>query len=213
MSIEPNNTPEAPTHKGSISSHAHINPPKNESPRSKLSLLNSYYWAEILAKVGLLIAGIFAYVQFLDVKETRRVDRTFTYVEQFENGRVSEARRLIRAKMRPYLDQFQEISETGGINLSDRREIILLLVEEDTDQSFADAIETVVDFYEGLKLCEDERLCSRSVIQGYFCPGRAKPFYQDFAPYINLRRENSELFGRALEWCGLGQILPMPRSN
>ncbi len=171
----------------------------NEDP-GKRPLENLYYLSEILAKIGLVFAGAFAVYQFLSYQESQRVDRVIGYVEQFEAGLVAEARRELRAKTRPYYDQFSEISGTG-ISPEDRRDITLLLIEEDADGSFADAIETVADFYEGLRLCTEENLCSRSVTEGYFCPNRASTFWDNYSPYILDRRSNNPSFGDALEWC------------
>ena len=166
------------------------------------SIENWYYKFEILAKTGLLLGGFFAVIEFYSAVDAKRIDRTLNYVEKFESGSISNARRLLRSKTRPYYKQFSNIGKEG-LTEEDKKQITLLLIEDDDDGSIADSLEIIVDFFEGLMLCTDENICARSVTEAYFCPVRAESFWENYSPYILDRRTNNPSFGKALERCAI----------
>ncbi|MEO1036139.1 MAG: hypothetical protein AAFX44_11315 [Pseudomonadota bacterium] len=159
-------------------------------------------WFDPLSKLGLAGAAVLAVLQYLQVNDLEKSSRTFEYIEDFERGSTAEARRSLNATLRPYVDDFIELERVNdGIRPEDRNEILLAIIEDAADDSAAGSIDTVVDFYEGLMLCVDERLCDRSSADKYFCSGRALEFWDTFEPYVLFRRENNASYASALEAC------------
>lgn len=156
---------------------------------------------EIATKIGLAGAAVFAIIQYRDAQEARRVERAMTYIDTFEQGEIAEARRTLNGALRPYQKQFVELAKQGGISADDKGAIILTLMEGDEGVELADSLDQIVDFYESVQLCTDEKLCAPSVIEGYFCPGRASRLWDDFRPYVETRRPNNPEYGTALESC------------
>lgn len=165
------------------------------------SLEDWFQITEIAAKIGLAGAAIFAIVQYRDAQEARRVERAMTYIDMFERGEIAEARRALNAALRPYQQQFAELAKQGGVSADDKKAIILTLMEGDEGVKLADSLDRMVDFYEGVRLCEAEKLCASSVVDGYFCPGRANGLWSDFRPYAESRRANNPEYGAALQSC------------
>ncbi len=79
--------------------------------------------------------------------------------------------------------------------------MLLLIVEEAPGDSVAEAIDTVVDFYEGLSLCVDERQCDESAAKKYFCQVRALEFWDTYKAYIDYRRANNSDYATSLQTC------------
>lgn len=156
---------------------------------------------EILSKFGLAMAAVFALYEFRDAQDVRRTERAMAYVDRFEQGSVAEARRALNAALRPYHRQFVELAAQGGISVEDKGAIILTLMEGEDGDRLADSLDQMVDFYESVALCAAERLCAAPVVEAYFCPGRAGRLWEDFKPYVQLRRANNPDYGMALEAC------------
>lgn len=159
-------------------------------------------WLDPLAKLGLAGAAILACMQYWQANNLEKLSRTFSYIEDFERGETASARRKLNAALRPYLADFITINEQNdGVTESDRRDMLLLIVEEAPEDSVAEAIDTVVDFYEGLSLCVDERLCDRSAATEYFCQVRALEFWDNYKAYIDYRRANNSDYAISLQNC------------
>ena len=166
-----------------------------------LSTEDRFYTTEILWKGAIVAGAIFAVVQYFEAREAKRVERSMTYIYTFERGEVASARAVVNGALRPYAADFAAMAKRGGVSTADKKAIILTLVEDDSEGRLADSIDRQVDFYEGLRLCVGENLCSNGVIEGYFCPERAAILWNDFKPYIDERRANNPDYARGLQWC------------
>jgi hypothetical protein len=164
------------------------------SPEERFYIIETYW------KIAIVAAALFAVYQFLDALEDRRVERSMDYIANFERGPVASARATVNAALRPYAADFAQMAKQG-VSAEDKKAIIKTLVEDDETGRLADALDRQVDFYEGLRLCVGEDLCSRNVIAGYFCPERAAVLWNDFRPYIDERRANNPDYARGLQWC------------
>lgn len=172
-------------------------PPPDSAPAPFIEGANQ--WAELFYKIGLAGAGAFALYQFVDFKTERRIERTTEYIREFERGEIADARSEINSELRPYTMQFIELDRNGGVSPEDKTALVAALIEE-SGEGVAQSFDRVVDFYEGLELCVAERLCEAKTAKGYFSEGRAQEFWENYAPYIALRRENNPQFAAALEW-------------
>ncbi len=159
---------------------------------------------DALAKWALIAGGLFAAVEFLDAKEARTVERAMAYVTTYESGEVGEARRLVNGALRPYADQFADLNTAGGISSQDKDAVIATLIDADQDGKLADAIDRMVDFHNGIRLCVRSELCARDVVKVYFCTDRARRLWDDFRPYFAERRRNNPQYASGLEWCARG---------
>jgi hypothetical protein len=152
-------------------------------------------------KAAIVIGALFAGYEYLEAREAKRVERSMTYIDTFERGEIASARAVVNAALRPYASDFAAMARRGGVSAADKKAIIQTLIDDDSEGKLADAIDRQVDFYEGLRLCLSEDLCSKSVVTGYFCPGRAGVLWSDFKPYIDDRRTNNPDYASGLQWC------------
>lgn len=172
------------------------------------SVENRYYTVEMLWKLTIILGAGIAVYQYFEALEDRRVERSMVYIDNFERGNIATARAVVNAALRPYAADFAAMARQG-VSAADKKAIILTLVEDDASGRLADSLDRQVDFYEGLRLCVGEGLCSKSVIEGYFCPERATVLWNDFRPYIEERRANNPDYARGLQWCaGLARQEP-----
>jgi len=154
---------------------------------------------DLSSRVALLAAGAFAVVQYLQSLQDLRVERTTQYITRYEDGNASVARRSINSLFRPYVAQFNELRQLGGVSPDMQYEIVKAIAETDEGHGLFDRIDTVVDFYEGLWTCVREHLCDQPVAEGYFASGEAAEFWNNFEPYILDRRANNPSFATGLE--------------
>lgn len=160
-----------------------------------------FYTTEMLWKAAIILGALFAGYEYFEAREAKRVERSMTYIDTFERGDVASARAVVNAALRPYASDFAAMARQGGVSAADKKAIIQTLVDDDPEGKLADSIDRQVDFYEGLRLCVSEDLCSKGVVTGYFCPARASVLWNDFKPYIDERRANNSEYARGLQWC------------
>lgn len=150
---------------------------------------------DLITKLGVVAGGLFAGWQYWEAKVDRRIERTTHYLERYEDGSVAQARERIESGLRPYLQQFDELS-TGGLSQRDRERVVLAIVDESPE--IPAAIDDVADFFNGLETCVSSRLCDRNTAERYFRDTDIG-IWENFEPYIALRRRNNPEYGKALE--------------
>jgi hypothetical protein len=157
---------------------------------------------DVVAKAFAIAGVMFAGWQYLEARQETRVARTLTYIERFEQGDAAAARQRINGVLREYLPQFEAIE---SISAEDRDAMILSIVEGGGPQLEQD-IDLIADFFLGMSICVQERLCERGVAERYFGASDTTNIWLNFAPYFHYRRANNPDYARALEYFATGAL-------
>lgn len=153
---------------------------------------------DALSKIGILIGAIFAGFQYLEAKQDAKVSRAVSYIDRYESGSISEARRRIDSALVKYLEQFREL-DAEGISRADRDALVLAMVEPTADYNMTSDIDSIVSFFEAVRLCSTQGLCDGPTLNTYFQSDDTKLFMSNFEPYFVERRKNNPRYARGLE--------------
>lgn len=163
----------------------------------KKSVLKNAPIVDVLSKLSFVVAGVFALIQFEESKRLARVERTFNYITNYEQGPASRSRNKIRNVLRPYAHVFSE----NEVNAEEYERLVMALIDAEQESRLSESIDEVVDFYEGLNLCLKQKLCEKAVIKKYFGDGGKIHFiWSQFYPYVLDRRKNNSQYANSLEW-------------
>ncbi|WP_309642760.1 hypothetical protein [Phenylobacterium sp.] len=152
-------------------------------------------WPGLWKSLAIGSAGAFAVWQYSSLLSGTATTHTMDYIKRYEDGRVADARQDISNTLRTYADQFNRLQLSN-----EQQHAAVLNPILDLEPKLHADIDTVVDFFEGLRTCVRERVCSSEVALGYFGGAESRLFWRNFEPYINTRRENNPDYAKGLEW-------------
>jgi hypothetical protein len=134
------------------------------------------------------ILGIFIFswsvFQFFLVEsyrdDARRQERAIDYIQEFSEGRILSDR--------SNLEDFW-VGASSLIGLVGRRDVSrqmfesILIAELNNDRETRQSLLTVLNFFEELNFCYQSRLCSKEIVESYFCE-LASGYTQTYGAYI-----------------------------
>lgn len=155
---------------------------------------------DLFVKVGALAGALFAVFQYLDGKETARVERSLDYVRPLDAGEIAGASRRISDEL---MLRSEEITELSSIPMSpeDAREahkIIVLTMVYDSNGGVGlrKELDMVVGHIGALQVCIEENICDGATARA-FLGGYARRLLENFHPYIQERQLIAPEYGVA----------------
>jgi hypothetical protein len=157
---------------------------------------------DYLSKVALVSGIIFSIYQYSVYKHDDRVRYTFQFLERFDSDRMLTARSAVEAAVR---SQEVAIEDVNRARVSKKAEAALrkrisafLVVDSNGGKGVARELELIIDYFDGVRICLDERLCDATTARA-FLASHAGMIWTNFSPYIRERRTLTPSFGRGLE--------------
>jgi hypothetical protein len=151
-------------------------------------------WPGFWKAFAVCVAGVFALWQYFSIQNGIATTHTMDYIKRYEDGPVADARQEISRMLRSYSNQFNRMR----LSADQQRKILQTLFDE--DPKLYDRVDTIVDFFEGLRTCVKGRVCSENVAVGYFGGEESRQFWHNFLPYIKDRQSNNSDYARGIEW-------------
>lgn len=173
-----------------------------KAPRLADAGRKTYDIFDFLSKVALVSGILFSIYQFNAYKQDERVRYTFQFIERFDSDRFLTTRTMIESALRSQEAAIAEINRARVSPEAERalrtRVALFLVNDSNRGQGIVREVELLVDFFDGLEICLDERLCDRGTASA-FLESHAKMLWTNFAPYIEGRRALIPSYGRGLE--------------
>ncbi len=151
-------------------------------------------WVKLAA---LIIAGIFAGIQYLDKQNGERVKETLAYLNRFNTAPVLDARRKISSVWDDHLTQQRDILEKRPYVDSEYRQFMTATVKE---AGIGQDVALVIEYFESLEVCIRAKICDGDAA-AQFLKQEALNFFRQHATHIQLIRSERRdpRFARDLE--------------
>lgn len=150
--------------------------------------------------IAVLFGGLFGIIEYIEYKETQRVDRALEFVSRYQsNDNFIDAHTNISLALDENLPKISTIlknPELSEVDLSVAYSSeILTMIENET---LGPALEQLFNFYEQALMCKEMELCEAIVLEN-FLDNDAGSYTRTFYPYICSLREgwnNPKVFER-----------------
>jgi hypothetical protein len=136
-------------------------------------------WAGLFALIG---GGLFGLFQYLEKKEDDRVASASRLLERFHTDRLQKSYLLISGTWQRNNAVVNEAAVSK--DPSDLPTLILTII--DSEGMFPD-IQALLDFYEVVAVCIDQRICDEATAMTYFHK-EALAFFRTHTPFIDRER-------------------------
>ena len=163
-------------------------------------------WLELAVKVGVIVAGVFAIFQYLDIRKEARIEKTLSFVTMFNDATtpVGQARDRITEVL--WLNEKQLSKLQRAINTLPPAEAALLrqrfirgLIEgPDGESGLRKHLNDVIAFFESLSICTKHGLCDRRSAEAFFSE-YAADFWRNFEQFVSDRRKWASDYGAGIE--------------
>jgi len=173
----------------------------SDSQAKKSSRWSRFLNLRLLGDVGFVVAAV-TFLEYCSHRTEVVDERTMTYITRYEDGSVAAARRLISTKLRPIID---ELDDQGVTNVVDRQKRVALEAETPEGSGLVDAIDTLVDFFTGLRTCVDRELCSKPLSIAYFGGSASQIFHENFKAYFDIQRKKNPEYACDVTWFAEGK--------
>ncbi|HEX5717035.1 MAG TPA: hypothetical protein VF179_12800 [Thermoanaerobaculia bacterium] len=149
-------------------------------------------WTEILTPwiqtIGLMVAAIFALVEYQDRKDDLKIQRSTTYLAQASSQELIEARSKLAERQHELVGELREIllakdSAQDQINAAYFAFVVEDLVMHGSEQSLYTPFQLTLGFLDEGVVCAKQGLCDEEVIRANLTEfGRG--FVRSYTPYI-----------------------------
>lgn len=138
-------------------------------------------WVKLIA---LIIAGIFAGVQYLDKQNGDRVKETLVFLNRFNTTPVLEARRKIADVWEEKMPQQLALLEKAPFVDADYRRFMTETVKQ---AGISQDVALVVEYFESLEVCIRAKICDGDSAAQFLKP-EALSFFRQHATHIQMIR-------------------------
>jgi hypothetical protein len=165
----------------------------------------SYAWAGFLVRIVLILGAIFTVVQFLAAREEKRVERTLTLVELWEQDRYQDAYSALSRRLNGLNQRFA--GDLGADPTADKiaffqQRVGSMAMTADGGEmpleEFETHFERLVYLLNRVASCVEAGLCSATVADDYF-RDFAQSFWSYFSDYVKEQRRRRPNFAAPLE--------------
>jgi hypothetical protein len=161
---------------------------------ARLRTVNEYLEAGV--KIGLILAGIFAGLQYCSSIETRRVERVLDYAREFDSGELLQAQRRIDRALVAMTQRVEaDPADRPGAVAREEREIRRRILQ-DVDGLGSD-LALVLGFMEKLNACQRKDVCNADLAREYFQP-YAAGLAVAFQCHLIVERRRRDGYGNGL---------------
>ena len=137
-----------------------------------------------LGIITIILGGCYSIVEYIDHKQTVKVQRSLSYLSTYRNGNISEAKLSLNQLL---VDQYAEFNKvlsqkyTDNTSLKNSYNELVLNITKDT--SVQRNIEILFSFFEEVAICVERELCDKEIIDSFFS-NDAKSLFNSYYPYI-----------------------------
>nr|ABB79944.1 hypothetical protein [uncultured bacterium pES01019D12] len=148
-------------------------------------LLLSEVIATWFMAIMVVIGGFFGLFEYMEYKNTLRVDRALEFVSRYQsNDHVVSARKEISASIEKHLPEISQVLSNPALGVDELAHVyhdeIMTIVTED---AISAPLEQLFTFYEQVLLCHEMELCDETVLANFF-DNDAGSYSRTFYPYI-----------------------------
>lgn len=155
-------------------------------------------FSQIAVNIAIVIGTIFAFVQYINLKQNRKIDRTISFIEQFNDNNLSAARVKISNTLRKYESEIDELNNTPMSQAAAakvRQKISFSLAQDSNDGAGLETeIDEIIGFFGALEICLKAKICDQPTAKSFF-GDYADRFVQNFGPYIEARASRVSGYG------------------
>jgi hypothetical protein len=159
-------------------------------------------WIDMVAKVGAILAGMFAVYQYLEAQKSERIKATLEYVKRFnlpEDNVSKSVHRLSRAlnANSGNILRYQSATLTREQSEAIRKRLAVQIVDQASTEN--DVIQEIDDFFDTLRICVESHICDEKTAAEFF-HAYASSFMDNFGSAVQDRSKMSPGFGRGTSW-------------
>ena len=164
--------------------------PKNPKQETQTTFWpqTAFNWVELTLKAVLVFASIGAVYQYFDIKQENRVKQTMEQLKSFNSAKVQAAQLKLSRTWEAYQKSFEVLNLQTVASEKDKArihtKIVLPVIRQ---KKLQQDIGLLVDFFENLQVCVQQRICDKQVSRDFF-EGYANYFYHLHLPWIETQR-------------------------
>lgn len=135
--------------------------------------------------VGAMIcAGVLTPMEYLDVKQEKRVERTLAYVERFGDGIYADSAQLLDEAIEDHFADLSKLLSSNSLSPAElEKEYAALILSMFKNPALRSAINQVLRFHEELVQCVVNELCDSQVTLDFFLNSTGD-ILRTYYPYI-----------------------------
>lgn len=137
-------------------------------------------WIGVL---GVLVAAGWTLVEYYENKQKIQSQETLKYVSSFNSGEMFEAQSLVAST---WSSQSKTITEL--IDARDENQLATFVIDVSKEEKMRNSIWAIIDFYESLATCVNEKICSKANALAFFGE-RSVRFYNLHYHFIEATRK------------------------
>ena len=137
-----------------------------------------------LGIITILLGGCYSVFEYIEHKQTVKVQRSLSYVSSYRSGNISEAKLSLNQILVDQYTTFNEIlskTYSDDTSLSNAYNELVLKITKET--SVQRNIEILFSFFEEVAICVERKLCDKEIINSFFS-NDAKSLFNSYYPYI-----------------------------
>lgn len=142
-----------------------------------------------LGVVTVILAGGYSIIEYIEHKQTVKVERSLTYVANYRGGNTAEAKLSLNQLLIDKNTAFNNLlSKTYKDNTALSKAYNQLVIEITKEAPVQRNIEILFSFFEEVAICVERELCDSEIIHSFFT-NDAKSLFNSYYPYICLLRK------------------------
>lgn len=142
-----------------------------------------------LSVAAVFSAGIYSFIEYVDHKESERVERSLSYVKSYRGGKVSDAKVSLNLLLQKNQAALTEILSSQTTNEDLQKQYSDFILKLTTDQDAQKNLEITFSYFEEIAICVEHALCDKEVVLSFFL-NDAKSLFNSYYPYVcSLRKE------------------------
>lgn len=167
-----------------------------------MSLVTLLMWLDASTKIGLLVGGLFTGWQYLEAKQTQRVERTFNFVSTLNQGDTAKAREAISTELRGQLPELSQVHATQmtpkAADEVHTKIVQGLVYKSHGGRGLGAELDLLFDQFGQIQVCVEKHLCDGDTARA-FLGAYARTLWSNFRPHIDERRQTIPGYGAGLE--------------
>lgn len=161
---------------------------------------------DICAKIVAILGAVWVGIEYFSNQKSQKIQNTLEFVSRFDESEFSHSRQMIFHAIESRIEAIKELNQDfakGEITKEQYDELVRyetkLIVENGKSGNISNDLLRVSDFYTGLNICVENKVCDKSTADKFFRPF-ASSFWDWFRDYfVSGRAENGKDFGSGIE--------------
>jgi len=143
-----------------------------------------------LGVIGILFAGAYSLLEYIEHKKGVKVERSLSYVEHYRDSSTTESKLFLNQLLADNHLALAKILNAEYENETALNNTYNKFIVQITDKpSVQRNLEIAFSFFEEVAICVERDLCDQQVINSFFA-NDAKALFNSFSPYVcSLRQQ------------------------